>query len=304
MNTATAPGWALQGAGAKVAVGEGGLLLRVAASDAPTVLRLDAVEAPAGAAQTIVVDVLPGARCTLLESHGEHSARNLRVDVHLGERAQLDHVRVVHSPAAAQLAHTVQVRVGEGAHYAQRLVATGAASHQQRTDVDLAAPSAQASVRAVLLGDGTVLEQQVRSRHAAAATTSTVETLALGSGAARLAGDAFTTITPGCDGATARQRLTGVPTAGQPRLTLRPHLEIHHDDVEAAHGATWGALPEDALFHARQRGIGERAATALIVEGLARAVLSRDAELPAQAEAALAAAVAGHLATHKEALHG
>jgi Fe-S cluster assembly protein SufD len=304
MNSATVPGWALQGAGANVAVGGDGLLLRVGASVAPTVLRLEAVEAPGRATQTIVIDVLPGARCTLFESHGEDSAQNLRVNVNLGERSALDHVRVVHSPAAAELAHTVQVRVGEDAHYAQRLVATGAAAHQQRTDIDLAARGAQASVRAVLLGDGTVLEQQVRSRHAAPATISSVETLALGSGAARLGGEAFTAIAPGCDGAAAHQRLTGVPTSGQPRLTLRPHLEIHHDDVQAAHGATWGALPEDALFHARQRGIGERAATALIVEGLARAVLSRDAELPPEAEAALAAAVAGHLATDKEALHG
>ena len=91
---------------------------------------------------------------------------------------------------------------------------------------------------------------------------------------------------------------------------LRPHLEIHHDQVQAAHGATWGALPEDALFHARQRGLDEAQARALIVAGLARAVLARaidDAQLPAalRLEAALAAGLArlfGTAAT--EDLHG
>jgi len=35
------------------------------------------------------------------------------------------------------------------------------------------------------------------------------------------------------------------------------YLEILHDQVQATHGATWGALPEDALFYAQQRGIDE-----------------------------------------------
>ncbi|MCY1379744.1 FeS assembly protein SufD [compost metagenome] len=56
---------------------------------------------------------------------------------------------------------------------------------------------------------------------------------------------------------------------------LRPHLEIHHDQVQAAHGATWGALPEDALFYARQRGLDERSARGLIIEGMASALFAR-----------------------------
>jgi Fe-S cluster assembly protein SufD len=107
------------------------------------------------------------------------------------------------------------------------------------------------------------------------------------------------------------QRLAGIPTGGQPRIVLRPHLEIHHDNVQAVHGATWGALPQEALFHARQRGLDERAAKALILAGLAQAVLLRAvdaAPLPqdARLDAALAAAVAQHLAATKneEPRHG
>jgi Fe-S cluster assembly protein SufD len=33
---------------------------------------------------------------------------------------------------------------------------------------------------------------------------------------------------------------------GQPKLVLRPHLEIHHDQVQASHSATWGRLSEEA----------------------------------------------------------
>ena len=52
-------------------------------------------------------------------------------------------------------------------------------------------------------------------------------------------------------------------------------MEIYHDNVQAAHGATWGALPEDALFYARQRGLDASAARSLIIEGMANALLSR-----------------------------
>jgi Fe-S cluster assembly protein SufD len=106
-----------------------------------------------------------------------------------------------------------------------------------------------------------------------------------------------------------RQRLTGIPTGGQPRLVLRPHLEIHHDQVQAAHGATWGALPEDALFLACQRGLDERQARALIVEGMAAAVMARcfdgdDDLLQALAlDTLVGAAVARHLAAGTEACH-
>ena len=92
---------------------------------------------------------------------------------------------------------------------------------------------------------------------------------------ARAVSNAYTRIAPGADGADVRQRLTGIPLAGHPRLVLRPHLEILHDNVQAAHGATWGALPEAALFYAAQRGLNDARARALITEGMARALLDR-----------------------------
>ena len=143
-----------------------------------------------------------------------------------------------------------------------------------------------------------------------------MSTLALASGKARAVVNAYTRIAPGAADAEVRQRLTGVPTGGQPRLVLRPHLEIHHDQVQAAHGATWGALPEDALFYARQRGLDERSARGLIIEGMASALLARAFGNPQFIESLdlaglLHQAVAQHLSddatdptTQQEAAHG
>ena len=45
--------------------------------------------------------------------------------------------------------------------------------------------------------------------------------------------------------------------------------------MQATHGATWGALPEDALFYAQQRGIANQVARGLIVRGMASDLLTR-----------------------------
>lgn len=47
----------------------------------------------------------------------------------------------------------------------------------------------------------------------------------------------------------------------------KPELEIFADDVRCAHGATVGELDPMQLFYAQSRGLGERAARALLLEG-------------------------------------
>ena len=239
-----------------------------------------AVEAP-----TLVIDVQDGVHCVLVETHHRHHregvaceqpvVQNLHTHIRLGASATLQHLRSVQPGAADRVAHHLHLQLGPDARYEQGLIATGSRYHLQRQVVELAGNRAEARSVGLLLAAGADLEQQVRMLHTGERTRSHVEALALASGKARAVVNAYTRIAPGAADAEVRQRLTGVPTGGQPRLVLRPHLEIHHDQVQAAHGATWGALPEDALFYARQRGLDERSARGLIIEGMASALLAR-----------------------------
>ena len=273
------------------------LRLRIAPSTRPVQLQLERWACHVVEAPLLVVDLLPGAHAILLETHARHDGQevvqNLQVHVRLAQGARLQHLRHVAPAAGDRVAHQVLVRLAGGAPYEQALLAGGSAYHLQRQ---------------VLVAAASALDLQVLARHAAARTRSAVEVLAPASGAAHVVANAHTRIAAGCDDAEARQKLAGIPTGGQPRIVLRPHLEIHHDQVQAAHGATWGALPEEALFHARQRGLDERAAQALILEGLAQAVLARalDGAQPPEGfalDAPLTHAVERHLQT-TEARHG
>lgn len=301
-----------------------GLRLRIggqARGDAPVWLRLDRRPGAAVEAPLLVIELLPGARCVLVESHERQprhasgacshgTVQNLQVHVRLADGAALQHLRLVLPGADDHVAHHVDVRLERDAVYEQSLLAGGSRYHLQRLAFDLNGARAAARTAGVLLAADAALDHQVQVRHGAPHTRSGVHALALGSGAARMVANAHATIAPGCDEAQVRQRLTGIPTGGQPKLVLRPHLEIHHDQVQASHGATWGALPQEALFHARQRGLDERAAKAMILQGLAGAALagafSESAVLEeAGIERRLAVAVERHLSAEtKEAGHG
>ncbi|MEO7941167.1 MAG: SufD family Fe-S cluster assembly protein [Burkholderiaceae bacterium] len=270
------------------------------------------VEAP-----MLVIDIEPGVHCVLIEPHErgagacQHAlVQNLHVHVRLGANASMRHLRIVSTGPQDRVAHLVHARLARGALYHQALVASGSDYHLQRSVVDLSqGEQARARVAGVLLANGTTLEQQVRVVHAAPRAASVVEALALGSGKARIVVNAHALIAAGADATDVRQRLSGVPTGGQPKLVLRPQLEIYHDNVQAVHGATWGALPEDVLFYAAQRGLDERDARALIVEGMARASLAACLETPGlmdslDVDAMITRSVARHLDAAPEVHHG
>lgn len=235
----------------------------------------DAVEAPLA-----VIEVGAGVQAVLVETHPVGSGadtlvQNLQLHVPLGAGASLVHLRVIEPRDQDQVAHHVHVKLAQGARYRQALIGEGSRYHLQRLLLDLEAEDASACAGTVLMNADTALDLQARVRHLAPRTHSQVQALALARDTARVVLNAHTYIAPGCDDADVHQRLSGVPLHGQPRLVLRPHMEILHDQVQATHGATWGALPEDALFYAQQRGIASNLARGLIVHGMANDLVNK-----------------------------
>jgi len=270
-----------------------------------------AVEAP-----LLVLDIAPGTHCVLVETHEREPSncqqaivQNLQIHIHLGAGATLQHLRSVTPEPGDRIAHHLNVRIGRGARFEQATIASGSAYQLHRHVLALEDRGAFARSAGLLFAAGDAIEQQVLVAHDAPQTTSDVEMLALACGSARAVLNARTRIAPGAAEADVRQRLSGIPTAGQPKLIVRPHLEILHDQVQAVHGATWGAMPEDEIFYARQRGLDEHTARSLIIDGMARALIQRcfgdDAALEALgAEAPLHAAAARHLRVAEETARG
>ena len=58
-------------------------------------------------------------------------------------------------------------------------------------------------------------------------------------------------------------------------IDAKPELLIFADDVSCAHGNTIGALDEEAVFYARQRGIPQAEARAMLTEAFLGEVIDR-----------------------------
>lgn len=59
------------------------------------------------------------------------------------------------------------------------------------------------------------------------------------------------------------------------RVKTRPQLEIYADDVKCGHGATVGQLDEEAIYYMRQRGVGEREARRMQLQGFVDDIINR-----------------------------
>jgi Fe-S cluster assembly protein SufD len=115
-----------------------------------------AVEAP-----LLRIELAPGARCVLLESHeradGRAAVQNLQVHVQLAAGASLQHLRHVVPAAEDRVAHHLHVQLAAGAHYAQAVLASGSNYHLQRNVLDLQGEGAHAHVGGVLLAAGNAM---------------------------------------------------------------------------------------------------------------------------------------------------
>jgi Fe-S cluster assembly protein SufD len=82
-------------------------------------------------------------------------------------------------------------------------------------------------------------------------------------------------VAEGADHTDARMGHHALILSDRAEVDAKPELEIYADDVSCAHGNTVGALDEDALFYARQRGIPEDEAKALLTEAFIGEVIDR-----------------------------
>jgi Fe-S cluster assembly protein SufD len=58
-------------------------------------------------------------------------------------------------------------------------------------------------------------------------------------------------------------------------INSKPELEIYADDVKCSHGSTTGQIDDAALFYLQARGIGKKAAMALLIEAFASDVTNK-----------------------------
>lgn len=245
------------------------------------------------------VSMGPGASATIAEHHlsgGEqaHLGNELSRIV-LGEGARLVHVRVQDdAPRATRFLRT-EADLAADARYQRIDLELGSALSRHELDVRLAGDGARLSANGVLLADGRRhLDSRLGIEHVARDTTSELLWRGLGAGRARAVFHGGITIHAGADGSDADLSNKNLLLSEGAEIDTQPVLEIHADEVKAAHGATVGQLDPTALFYLRTRGVPEAEARRLLTAAFCQEVVAGigDASLREVAGAALEGALA------------
>jgi Fe-S cluster assembly protein SufD len=243
------------------------------------VLALRYVATDAGShASRLAVRLGARAELVLLETREGEAGYVTQADlaIVLGEGARLERIVLAGDSDEAVAVSRAEVELSPAASLVQTMVTTGARRQRLETRVRHHGGGASARLDGLYLMAG--------KRHADITTVVVHEgpegitdqlTKGVASDQGRGVFQGRIEVRPGADRTDARMGHHALVLSDRAEVDAKPELEIYADDVACSHGNTVGALDEEALFYARQRGIPEAEARAMLTEAFLGAVIER-----------------------------
>jgi Fe-S cluster assembly protein SufD len=258
--------------------GQGPTRIKVEPGAARTIdLRFVALGAGSHASR-VAIEIGSGSSLVLLESHAGQGASVSQADlaIALSPGARLERIVLAQEDGEAVSVSRADVTMAPGSSLAQTVLTGGA--RRQRIETRVRHPGGGADVRL----DGLYLVAE--RRHADITTVVVHErpdgiTNQLTKGVATDQGRGVfqgrIEVAPGADRTEARMGHHALVLSDRAEVDAKPELEIYADEVVCTHGNTVGALDEEALFYARQRGMPEAAARAMLMAAFLGEVTDR-----------------------------
>jgi Fe-S cluster assembly protein SufD len=212
------------------------------------------------------------AKATLVESFIAAKAASAyqvhdAVTIEIGDRARLDHVRLVEDDREAFNISSANVRLGAKAHFNTFVLTSGAGVSRYQASVEFSGEGAHAETHGVNLlngrqhGDTTMFLD-----HAVPNGTSREIFRAVVDDRAHSVFQGRIIVRPKAQKTDAKMMTRALLLSDEAEADNKPELEIFADDVTCGHGATTGALDESLLFYLRARGLPEKEAQALLIQ--------------------------------------
>ena len=144
------------------------------------------------------------------------------------------------------------------------------------SELDLVGEGATGRMSGFYFGDGTQhLDHDTQQNHLAQHTTSDLLYKGALKGHSRSVWQGMIYVAPGAQKTDGYQANRNLILSKDARADSIPGLEILADDVRCTHGATVGKLEQEPMFYLKSRGIPEREAERLIVEGFFDPIMQR-----------------------------
>jgi Fe-S cluster assembly protein SufD len=212
-----------------------------------------------------------GSQATIVEHHiglgqGAYFA-NSATEILVEEGAILRHCKIQDEAAEAFHTATTVARVERAGNFDSFVFSLGSRLARNEIRVALAGAGAGCRLNGGYLAKGKQhTDNTTIIDHRAPHTSSREVYKGVLDGQARAVFQGKIFVRPGAQKSDGQQLNNTLLLSTGAEIDAKPALDIQADDVKCSHGATAGALDDDALFYLRSRGIPEERAQRILVE--------------------------------------
>ncbi len=198
------------------------------------------------------------------------------VEIHVGEDANLRFVELQSWGRHVWNFSHERARVERGGNLDWIFGAVGSRLTKNFSDLDLIGEGATGRMSGFYFTNGTQhLDHDTQQNHLAPHTTSDLLFKGALKGKSRSVWQGMIYVAPNAQKTDGYQANRNLVLDEQSRADSIPGLEILADDVRCTHGATVGKLEQEPLFYLKSRGLSQRDAERLMVEGFFDPIMQR-----------------------------
>ena len=264
-DVAVALNTALMGDGAVIRIADGATIER------PLHLCFVVSQKPAAIFVRSLVIASPGARAMLIESHegpsGSDYQINSALELFVGERAHIDHVKIIGDGADALHVSTLAAAVAARARFNAFAFTVGGAVVRNQMFLNFDGEDTVAGIRgAALLGGRQHADTTLLVNHSARGCQSREVFKSVLDGESHGVFQGRIVVRRGAQKTDAKMMTQALLLSERAEADNKPELEIYADDVQCGHGATAGALDDELKFYLMARGIPPAEAESLLIQ--------------------------------------
>jgi Fe-S cluster assembly protein SufD len=251
-----------------------GAVIRIAAgstTERPLHLLFVASEKSLATFVRSLVVVEEGARAMLIESHegpaGSDYQVNAALELFVGDRAHVDHVKLITEGADALHVSTLAAAIGAKARFNSFTFTSGGAVVRNQLFLKFDGEGTVAAIRgATLLKGRQHADTTLIASHAARDCQSREVFKTVLDDESHGVFQGRIIVRPHAQKTDAKMMTRALLLSERAEADSKPELEIFADDVQCGHGATAGALDDELKFYLMARGIPAAEAEALLIQ--------------------------------------
>jgi Fe-S cluster assembly protein SufD len=226
------------------------------------------------------IDAGSNAQGTIIESHlslGQAATvTNVVTESRIGDGANIEHIKFQDQSVRAFHLASLHSELGRDAQYAFHSIVLGGRLSRNNLRMRLAQPGIECVLNGLYMLRGQQLaDHHMLVEHAAAHCDSHEYFNGILDDQSRGVFHGRILVQPGAQKTDAKQTNKNLLLSDDATANTKPQLEIYADDVKCTHGATIGAMDDDAIFYLRTRGLDTPTARRMLLHGFAGEIIER-----------------------------